>query len=171
MRKINKLRLILWPECNRNCEGCCNKDWDVSNLQEISDYRDFDFIMLTGGEPMLNPGKVKQAIQEIRIQNFRAPIILYTASPCFSLVRLLEILNGITVSLHDQKSVADFKKFLGMLRPEDTRNKSLRLNVFTGIDISELDLFEWVVKTDIEWIENCPLPPGETLRRWKPTTL
>ena len=31
-KKKNILRLLLWEECNRTCQGCCNKDWDLSSL-------------------------------------------------------------------------------------------------------------------------------------------
>jgi len=29
---MKKLRLLLFPDCNRNCAGCCNNDWDLDLL-------------------------------------------------------------------------------------------------------------------------------------------
>ena len=49
----DKLRLLLLDDCNRNCPGCCNRDWDLQALPLCQDYTPYRLIMLTGGEPML----------------------------------------------------------------------------------------------------------------------
>ena len=63
-----KLRLLLFETCNRSCEGCCNKDWDLTSLSVCTDYTPYREILLTGGEPLLQPELVVQAIREIREQ-------------------------------------------------------------------------------------------------------
>lgn len=56
MKYTNKLCLFLFEECHRNCDGCFNKDRDIKNLPLCNDFKDYDLIMLTDGEPMLHPG-------------------------------------------------------------------------------------------------------------------
>jgi hypothetical protein len=43
--------------------------------------------------------------------------------------------------------------------------KSLRLNVFKGVSLAELNLSCWKVKPNIKWIKNCPLPEDEVFMR------
>lgn len=163
-----KLRLLLFEDCDRSCQGCCNNDWDLSTLETEEDFRNYSFIMLTGGEPMLHPSVVKSTVKYIR-QQTDVPIVLYTAK-CdepIKLFGLLDILDGITLTLHTQKDVEPFmyfNKIVQGLAPLSAV-KSLRLNVFKGINLSGLDLVYWKGKTNIEWIKNCPLPKDEVFKR------
>lgn len=76
--KNKKLRLLLFEKCNRNCKGCCNKQWDLSKLPIENDFTGYKLIILTGGEPLLEPDLVKNVIRMIRNKT-DAKIILYTA--------------------------------------------------------------------------------------------
>lgn len=72
------------------------------------------------------------------------------------------------LTLHEQKDVEPFMIFAKTLQEKQfTCNKSLRLNVFAGIELNLDDpvLVDWKIKTGIEWIVNCPLPPNETFMR------
>ncbi len=166
-----KLRLLITKECNRNCAGCCNKDWDLDSLPIINSYKGFKLIMLTGGEPMLKPLGIVDVIGEIKEQNKEAKIILYTAKidEIGKIVGLLCFLDGITITLHEQADVADFVAFYDfMIMYENQlslKDKSLRLNVFAGIDMTGVDTSGFIVKDNIEWIENCPLPEDEVFGR------
>lgn len=161
-----QLRLILFTQCDRRCDGCCNKDFDIPNLPVCKDYSLYSRVMLTGGEPMLRPNKIYQAIYRVREQNPTAEIILYTArtSRFILLADILDFLNGITVTLHEEKDVAPFTRFNAYLR--ETRSflrRSKRLNVFFPFH----DIDGWIVKDNIEWIKNSPLPPNEELMRYE----
>lgn len=163
---METLRLLLFTDCVRNCKGCCNKDWDLDGLETENDYAKYDQIMLTGGEPMLRPLFVAKVIYEIRVQT-SAPIYLYTADvrrPQVVLF-LLRYLAGLTITLHEQSDVAAFKAFSLFLSDQEKR-KSLRLNVFAGIDLSRANTVDWIVKRDIEWIHNCPLPENEVFCKY-----
>lgn len=92
----DKLRLLLFDDCNRNCPGCCNRDWDLQALPLCQDYTPYRLIMLTGGEPMLYPEIIREAIAAIRRQT-NVPIYLYTAMP-EQLDALMPLLDGVTVS-------------------------------------------------------------------------
>ena len=92
----DKLRLLLLDDCNRNCPGCCNRDWDLQALPLCQDYTPYRLIMLTGGEPMLYPEIIREAIAAIRRQT-NVPIYLYTAMP-EQLDMLMPLLDGVTVT-------------------------------------------------------------------------
>ena len=166
---MKKLRLIMFEACPRNCEGCCNKDWDLGALPVCTDFSDYDQVMLTGGEPMLRPDLVEKTALKIRKQNPVCDIYMYTAltKDIPALLCLLRVLNGICVTLHEPCDVALFKVLNSILIAQGGYRcrKSLRLNVFKGVDIEGIDVSPWKVKRDIEWIKDCPLPADEVLMR------
>ena len=173
------LRLLLFEECNRNCSGCCNKDWDLKSLPICTSFTVYNMILLTGGEPMLKPQLIKSVVKSIRKETV-SPIYLYTAkidSILITMDILYNYVDGMTVTLHDQSDVELFKEFNDILL--NTKQgihltyglsiriapKSLRLNIFNGIDLSSTNLELWSVKSKIEWIKNCPLPENEVFMR------
>jgi len=147
------------------------------NLPICEDFLPYDLIMLTGGEPMLHPDLINKAIDEIREKNPWAKLILYTADlsdPWLVAAILNGGLDGITITLHEQKDLGPFSAFLKELRDHpfwlkgDYTPKTLRLNVFKGIKGVAEKIRGWNIKRDIEWIKDCSLPEGETFMRWKP---
>lgn len=148
------LRLLLLSACNRACPGCCNKQWDIATLPVVRDFRGYNMVILTGGEPMLNPSLVVGVTHHIRCQT-TAPIILYTAKP-EGLPLVMPYLDGVTVTLHEQADVAPFLALPKL-------HGSLRVNVFAGVEVG--DVPGWQAKRNIEWIEDCPLPKDEVFMR------
>ena len=166
------LRLLITPKCNRNCEGCCNKDFDLKTLPIETQFTNYKNIMLTGGEPMLDPYLIVRTIKAIRNQNNEANIILYTAKidDLWPLVNLFKMLNGLTVTLHSQNDVGPFKALTkAIIHSQKKEPKiSFRVNIFKGINIREGIANFWKVKDNIEWIKNCPLPKNEVFKRISP---
>lgn len=168
---MKKLRLLITDKCPRSCAGCCNKDWDLNALPICTDFSGYDEIMLTGGEPMLYPDLVNRVLYEIARVNPDALTIMYTArlsSPkdTSNLYYMLHKLGGITVTLHEQSDVYAFALFNLYLATEDRVKKSLRLNVFKGIELPSLDLTGWQIKDNIVWLKDCPLPQDEVFMRY-----
>ena len=165
---MKKLRLLLFEDCEKNCAGCCNKDWDLSKLPRIEkhEYGQYDIVSITGGEPMLNPNKVIETAVDIGL-NSQAAIYLYTAkaNPLSFLLGVLFYIDGICFTLHEQTDVPQFLVLNDELNYSRLDEKSMRLNIFKGIDIGKNDISKWKVKRDIEWIENCPLPQDEVFMR------
>ena len=163
------LRLLITEECNRACAGCCNNDFDLKNLPIVNMFKGYAKIIITGGEPMLYPNRVKQVIKEIRYQNPTAKIIMYTAKSkrASSLVDMLELLDGITLTLHEQYDFFPFITLYNMINDRQLTYKMLRLNVFSNVDIlpNIYEFKNWKIKDNIEWIKDCPLPINEVLMR------
>lgn len=166
---MRKLRLLVTPECNRTCPGCCNNDWDLEALPVCTDYTGYDEILLTGGEPMLELKRVLDITRAIKDVS-DAKVYLYTAKSkrAISVITALAWLDGITLTLHEQTDVAGFVKLTTMLEsyPVFLKDKSLRLNVFDNVDMTGIDTSLWNVKDDIVWVPECPLPVHEEFMRY-----
>ena len=160
-----QLRLLITEECDRACEGCCNKDWDLKALPIAEDFTTYDMIMLTGGEPLLKLGELAGAIFNIRVST-DAPIVVYTAmckNPwLFSTV--LAFVDGITLTLHEHTDAHDFMRLCSFLKEDELKDKSMRLNIFKDVEVKDIPPY-WKVKKDMVWEEDCPLPTNEEFMR------
>ena len=166
-----KLRLLLFEECDRSCAGCCNRQFDLDALPVVPNWNGWGEIILTGGEPMLRPDYVKGVIDAIRVHT-DTPIYMYTAktSNPLAVLEVLEMIDGLTVTLHEQGDVGNFCWLLACIKRAGVKDKSLRLNVFSGVDVKGINLSDWKVKENIEWIPNCPIPQDERFMRLVPAS-
>lgn len=167
--KINKLRLVLTLRCNRHCDGCCNNQWDWSKIPVFNgNYSEVESVFFTGGEPLLFPDMVREEVLKAKQQNPDIRTYLYTAKTDEPAVicELLEIMDGLTVTLHEPADVPRFRELDAYLNDalSDISDKSLRCNVFKEAGWI-VPTAHWKFKTDMEWIPDCPLPVGETLMR------
>lgn len=164
-----KLRLVFTTVCLRECEGCCNKDYDLEALPVCTDFRGYDKILITGGEPMLFPYTLLKLVDEIRDQNPKCKIIVYTAEVGDSTgaMAVLRAVDGMTVTVHSQNDWFWFVRFDMNLDCDLKMRKSLRLNIFEGVDTKSYDTTHWQPKRHIKWVKSCPLPDGEVLMRTK----
>ena len=164
------LRLLVTPYCNRSCPGCCNQDWELDTLPAVRSFEKYSKICLTGWEPMLFSFMLLYIAKQIRQEN-DAPIIVYSAKTdsLTAWERVLHKLDGATITLHEERDVESFLRLNSFLRsrPDLTRDKSLRLNVFKGISLDGIDLSLWKVKENMTWIRDCPLPDNEEFLRWE----
>lgn len=168
---MKKLRLLLFKDCKRNCKGCCNNEWDLDRLPIETEFTGYDEILLTGGEPMLKPKLVLKTIDRIRQVDEGVAIYMYTAkvNPIKESIKILGKLTGITITLHEQKDVNSFLKFAQIVG--DTvliPHAKFRVNIFRSIDIHIEDITcagFWVIRKNITWKKNCPLPRDEVFKR------
>jgi len=169
---MKKARVLLWEDCNRNCEGCCNKSIDLKALPQVNmrDLKKYDTIILTGGEPMLYPERLLTISNGLRKKFPDTKLVLYTAKVNDPLWRRIAInFDGVTITLYDQQDIYLFEAYAMLNHYPRVIDK--RLNVFSSVRLTQLQLekFEnncWDIKTDIEWIKDCPLPDGEEFVRW-----
>ena len=171
---MKTLRLLFTQDCHRSCEGCCNKQWDLEKLPRV-DHFNYEEIIITSGDPLLHVEQLIGFIKALRIAT-KAKIYVYTAllpsRTNFALYKIMPYVDGVTFTLHDQLDAKLFEHVLFSMEAdrhtqEDFTGKSLRLNVFKGIELpTKYDsLSQWKIKSDIEWIEDCPLPPNEEFKR------
>ena len=165
------LRLLLLSQCNRECPGCCNKDWDLGGLPIADSYKGYDEVFITGGEPMLKPDLIRRAVEEIREDNPNAIIYMYTAMANLELLSLLEThLDGVTLTLHEQNDInPQFLQLYYGVQVLGLENKSLRLNIFDEVTYphKEYPLDGWKVKEGMKWIKDCPLPVNEEFKQYR----
>lgn len=171
---MKKLRLLVTKSCPKNCAGCCNKDWDLDALP-IVEHFNYDEIILTGGEPFHEAAYRKTIgiiyfLKEVMPDDNRKVYVYTTDS--WSVYDCLEIVDGFTLTLHDQEDVYNFVAVNDVIKDHLDHNPlikcSLRLHIFKGVKLpDDIDLSHWQVKSDIEWIENCPLPVDEEFRKIK----
>ena len=63
-------RVIVTLACNRKCPGCCNETiGKVASIGDISVLSDYEEVVITGGEPMLNPDSLLRFIKALKKQN------------------------------------------------------------------------------------------------------
>lgn len=173
MSRNKKLRLLVLTDCPHHCPLCCNRTYNIDDIQLVNRWN-YQQIMITGGEPLLHPLRVIELINNIRaitrMQGTYPLIFLYTSVCDSRLEKVLPYLNGVVVTPHNVKDVREFLKTKdSLLHLNEAGQVSLRLNLFSNIEgmIPEgTDLSNWQIKR-IEWVKDCPVPEGEDFRRIK----
>ena len=163
---MKKLRLLYTERCHRNCEMCCNKKIDLTKLPifDLHSTKEYSEINITGGEPLLYPNGVNYLCVMLKETKHDVKIYLYTAltkkwfNQHFS---LLKIIDGLTITIHDQESAEEFVELEKQLRKytDGYKGLSMRLNVFEGIKMEYPE--GYIVKDNIAWLEDCPVPSDE----------
>ena len=167
---MKKLRLLITPQCDRACEGCCNKDWDIKNLPIAEEFTGYDVIMFTGGEPLLKPDLLFELTHYIRQVNPKAELIIYTAmvkDPDL-MYELVNVVDGITLTIHEQEDAEQFFKLDEVLATEELADKSLRLNIFDDVEMPKVFKTDWILKDNMKWVKDCPLPTDEVFMQLAP---
>lgn len=92
-------RVIITLKCERACSYCCNKYEKIikqcvhiNNLKPLRGYKE---VIITGGEPMLNPSRTLSIIRRIKRMNPKALIYLYTAKYDMKLEDTIELVDGV----------------------------------------------------------------------------
>lgn len=155
-------RLLLFKNCNRNCELCCNKQFDLESLPICKSYTPYSEVILTGGEPLINPSKVHEAITKVR-KTYGGKIYLYTAKTdnIKELSKIADRIDGLTVTLHEESDIENFERFARSYK----KKRSFKLCVFEDVPFRNPPL-GWNMKL-IKWLEDCPLPPNEVFMRYE----
>jgi len=170
-----KLRLLVADKCNRNCPKCCNKLYDLDKLPIVTNYDQYDEIIFTGGEPMLNPDFLMGVIDGARTIRPGATLYLQTAKvdEYYKAAQVLDRLNGMTVTLHESADINHLVMFNKFIPDSFRRDKSLRVSVSSKMikeswwDYKKLNHLQgWEIKF-FEFEDECPVPEGEDFKRIK----
>lgn len=158
-------RVVLWTACPRDCELCCNKLDALDSavrIRDISEVTGYDEVILTGGEPMLNPQRAADAALAARHNNPGCKVYIYTALWHYELGVYVNLFDGVTYSVHEP---LDYSGFLRVqLLAEQAPNVSWRLYLSPDVDTS-LPIIPsiWDEIKSKPWLDPCPVPKHETL--------
>lgn len=166
-------RVIVTMACNRNCPGCCNNNLDsITTIRDISELSGYEEVVITGGEPMLKPDILLRFIKALRKQNKHRRVYLYTA--CLTLDdyrKILEHLDGVTVTLHAEATDEDIRNLKYMSENLYEEHLDMRLFVDTRVyekyDLSNIHMETWDVVRKLEWKEKCDPAENEDLLLFK----
>lgn len=166
-------RILLTLKCNRSCYYCCNEKSGTSETLagaipvEIYDtsFQQFDSVVISGGEPLLFPSKVKQLASHIK-NNADIPIFLQTALFTKHLPEIMQLIDGVTFTIHQQTKPKDVNRFMEIQElAKSMPGKSFRLNVHYGFEggIIPIQPTAWKEIRFFHHRDHCPLPLNETL--------
>ena len=135
---MKQARLITTFACPRKCSGCANSYKSLIDqaikipVDKLDYFKDYDGVMLTGGEPMLDPQRTIKIAKLIHKAAPSANIYLYTAwhKNSSDLERVLPYVDGVQFSLHkeaDEGDIADFQAFQAVA--SQWTGKSFRLYI------------------------------------------
>lgn len=165
-------RVIVTFGCNRKCPGCCNSQLPeyrtVHSDEELMKYQE---IVITGGEPMLVPGKVLEFINRMWDKGYRGKMYLYTSLWNGKGIskEILKELDGFTFTLHAECTDADIIALKnlsnsGILQNRDFRSRLIiDKRVYDRYDLSNINFSRWDVIRKLEWKEKCSPAPNEDL--------
>jgi organic radical activating enzyme len=125
-------RLITTFDCIRDCEFCVNKVPRIMDQgycikpEDLKTIGHYDMVLITGGEPMLDPERTLTIIKRLKAWNPAQKIYLYSSIPVQH-NRVLDHLDGMTYTIHKESSPMDLATIQAtlMLHP----NRSYRLNI------------------------------------------
>lgn len=102
-------------------------------LYNVKQLKDYDIIMITGGEPMLTPDRVVRLAKIFRKVAPRSQIFLYTAlnKDMHDMSKVIDSVDGIQFTLHSEATEQDIAEFYAFqqLAKGWANRKSFRLFV------------------------------------------
>lgn len=185
MKVLRTARVILWDACNKSCSYCANEHTPevAVPLDRLANLpKNYEAVVLTGGEPFLNAKRVLLAINEIREHYSKdIPVYLYTAyfdqDDPFQVACIME-LDGVTYTIHDAADQDDVERLASVQEELEHRmfyspggrndvmkmNNRLSLGSKVDLDVSVLPTV-WNEIRRVEFIPSgeCPIPGNETL--------
>ena len=118
-------RILMTLECNRSCDYCANKSKKVKKrfkkIKSIADinYRRYDEVCITGGEPFMCLDRTEHAIRYISEENRNIKIFLYTTyfknsiSYKKRLRAFFYLISGVNYTIHKEFDNKDIRQFTG----------------------------------------------------------
>jgi organic radical activating enzyme len=107
-------RILLSAKCNRTCHYCCNEQDgtldDAVPLHNLDILQNYKSVCITGGEPMMYPDRVIALANAIKAVK-DMPIYMYSATYTKRTEDVLQSLDGITFTMHEEASLKDVVGF------------------------------------------------------------
>ena len=147
-----------------------NRAAEIKDLSELAGFRE---ILITGGEPLLNPRRTLGIIEKIKCLSPDSKIYVYTAWFDEKLADIIEEVDGIHYTLHahsSKRDIADFQRFQDILPLKS--KKSFRLYINPSIKHSiliktglwhRIEIKPWLTEEELLRKQPDGLPMGEKL--------
>jgi len=164
---MNTLHLVVTTLCDRNCAWCCNRQYDIKNLEYVTeeDLRWADMLCLTGGEPFeyANPSNLAYYYKET-YKNIKSVVVYTNAFELYDhLVNdgSIDYIDGLNISI---KNDMDFSCFNNHIYPNIQINclSMNRVYNFTDMEPRKNDNFEYIKR---EWQRNFVPAPNCRFKR------
>lgn len=166
---VKNIHLMVTSLCDRDCPYCCNKQYDLSTIPQVSDeeLRLAENIFLTGGEPFTfsQPAEIADCLKR-KYKNIKKVIVYTNAYELYCYLTRegsLGHIDGLTVSLKEYKDKDYFEGILTYLKdyPKCSSNRLYYFSDFLieGLDTSGFEVFAR------EWQLNSVPAPDSIFRR------
>lgn len=149
---MENIHLMVTSLCDRNCPYCCNKQYDLSTIPQVTDeeFSRAKRIFITGGEPFVfvQPMEIAKYLR-VKYKNIEQMIVYTNAYELYCYLakgQSLAHIDGLTVSLKDYRDKDYFEGILTYLK-DYPKCKSNRLYYFSdflivGLNTGDFELIE-----------------------------
>ncbi len=154
-------RIIITKACQRSCDYCINQYSSVmeqaSTISGAGSIPRYGTYVITGGEPLLVPDKTKQLINGLHRLNPESRVYFHTTLFTTDLFDVLNVADGVTITLHDDVTYADlthFKLVQDNFRVFDRGDKTLFLNY--GENFPNPEIIKWEIWDQVKrmsWLD------------------
>lgn len=134
------IHIMITEKCDRNCPYCCNKQYDLSTIEKVTDeeLREAEMVFLTGGEPFAyfeDPCAYAMHLK-MHFSNIKK-VIIYTNA--YELMVYLKnggkiyCIDGLTISVKNKNDLEAIKWLVDL----DIINSlsSIRTYIFNDFDV------------------------------------
>lgn len=167
--KSQIIHLMVTEKCLRNCEHCCNNQYDLNEIPYITqeEYENAHTILLTGGEPVefTDPSDIAMRIKRKypNIKNVYVYANAYELDCYFFMGGSTDWIDGFSISIKDKQDLYQFNKFLA--RNKKLQNlKSNRVYYFDDLKPVKLKFFDYWHR---DWQEKFVPAEDSIFRRFK----
>ena len=166
-KEITTAHIMVTPLCDRDCQWCCNKQYDLNSIPYITEdeLSRMKHIYLTGGEPFAysNPNAIARKLKT-RYANIEQVIVYSNA---FELWEYLanggqtSSIDGVTISIKSDRDISSFACCTAHRRLMNLPKN--RLYVFPGYE--DVECPAWIEKIPRVWQEEFMAAPNCIFRR------
>lgn len=165
-----KARVLVTQNCPRSCPNCCNNYPSLKKLMKpckLEDLLKYDEIMITGGEPMLEPHRVFTVLEYLIRNNTKNPkLYLYTALYTPKLKDILQFMEGVHFTLHAPVTEEDMLGFEAFQELIKDFPGTARLYIEQGVEYPVRIIPNRWHRVEVKrWLKDgeCPLPEDDLL--------
>ena len=123
------MRVFVTENCNKKCRSCIKKTLRTLKRVSFEELKNYDEIIIAGGEPMLISERCVEMVHRLRFQGYQGKIYLNTADASkvgqyWGADMLIDEVDGIIFTVHYSSKKDRLKSDLRSLRKLDKFLKS-----------------------------------------------